>query len=79
MMCLKSSPKMLNVALKDYFNYWTSLLFGWQADDTIINSLVSVLTAEEQALGLEQPQGVGQRPRPLNLDCYPHGTSLQFG
>ncbi|XP_046660660.1 3'-5' RNA helicase YTHDC2-like [Homalodisca vitripennis] len=59
---------------------WHTLLFKrlknsskpWTpGDEAIVNTLVSVLSAEEQALGLEQPQGVGQRPRPLNIDCYP--------
>lgn len=41
---------------------WTS------ADDAIVKTIVSVLTTEEQALNLTQPPGVGQRPRPCNID-----------
>lgn len=51
----------------------TTITFYLQADDTVIKTLVSVLSSEEQALGLEQPQGVGQRPRALDLKCYPNG------
>uniref|UniRef100_A0A1B6M6V0 RNA helicase n=1 Tax=Graphocephala atropunctata TaxID=36148 RepID=A0A1B6M6V0_9HEMI len=51
--------------LKNSSKPWTS------SDEAIVNTLVSVLSSEELALGLEQPQGVGQRPRPLNIDCFP--------
>ena len=40
-------------------------------DEHVVKTLVSVLTAEEQACGLKQPQGIGQRPRPLIVDYYP--------
>lgn len=33
-----------------------------------MKTVVSVLSAEEQALNLTQPQGVGQRPRPCNVE-----------
>uniref|UniRef100_A0A8C5F3G2 RNA helicase n=1 Tax=Gadus morhua TaxID=8049 RepID=A0A8C5F3G2_GADMO len=36
-----------------------------QQDEATICALVSVLTAEEQALGLPQPTGIGQRPWPM--------------
>ncbi|XP_040915601.1 3'-5' RNA helicase YTHDC2 isoform X2 [Toxotes jaculatrix] len=34
-------------------------------DEAIIHTLVSVLVAEEQGAGLQQPSGIGQRPRPM--------------
>lgn len=40
-------------------------------DEKVINTLVTVLTNEEQACGLQQPSGIGQRPRPLIVDYYP--------
>ncbi|XP_077256086.1 3'-5' RNA helicase YTHDC2 [Temnothorax americanus] len=40
-------------------------------DEKVINALVTVITNEEQACGLQQPAGIGQRPRPLIVDYYP--------
>ncbi|MEQ2178151.1 hypothetical protein GOODEAATRI_010983 [Goodea atripinnis] len=37
-----------------------------QQDETVIQTLVSVLGAEEQEAGLQQPTGIGQRPRPMS-------------
>ncbi|XP_029921977.1 3'-5' RNA helicase YTHDC2 isoform X2 [Myripristis murdjan] len=34
-----------------------------QQDEAIVHTLVSVLAAEEKAAGLQQPAGIGQRPR----------------
>ncbi|KZC13983.1 putative ATP-dependent RNA helicase YTHDC2 [Dufourea novaeangliae] len=42
-----------------------------QLDEKVVSTLVSVLTNEEQACGLQQPSGIGQRPRPLIVDYYP--------
>ncbi|XP_026195327.1 3'-5' RNA helicase YTHDC2 isoform X3 [Anabas testudineus] len=39
-----------------------------QQDEAIIRTLVSVLAAEEQQAGLQQPTGIGQRPRPMSSD-----------
>uniref|UniRef100_A0AAX7T729 RNA helicase n=1 Tax=Astatotilapia calliptera TaxID=8154 RepID=A0AAX7T729_ASTCA len=39
-----------------------------QQDEAVIQTLVSVLGAEEQAAGLQQPTGIGQRPRPMPLE-----------
>ncbi|CAH8834358.1 unnamed protein product [Trichobilharzia szidati] len=36
-----------------------------QQDEAVLNCLTNVLMAEEQALGLRQPSGVGARPRPM--------------
>ena len=42
-----------------------------QLDEKVVNTLVNVITNEEQACGLQQPSGIGQRPRPLIVDYYP--------
>ncbi|KAM9306788.1 3'-5' RNA helicase YTHDC2 isoform 2-T2 [Pholidichthys leucotaenia] len=36
-----------------------------QQDDAVIQALVSMLGAEDQAAGLQQPAGIGQRPKPM--------------
>ncbi|XP_066993237.2 3'-5' RNA helicase YTHDC2 [Anabrus simplex] len=45
-----------------------------QVDEAVVKTVVSVLTAEEQSLGLQQPSGIGQRPRPVTVDYYPAGS-----
>ncbi|XDV21536.1 hypothetical protein PO909_026624 [Leuciscus waleckii] len=45
-----------------------------QLDEATIRTLVSVLSAEEQVSGLQQPTGIGQRPRPMNSDEAPQTT-----
>uniref|UniRef100_A0AAX7USV5 RNA helicase n=1 Tax=Astatotilapia calliptera TaxID=8154 RepID=A0AAX7USV5_ASTCA len=47
-----------------------------QQDEAVIQTLVSVLGAEEQAAGLQQPTGIGQRPRPMPLE---EGTRTSSG
>ncbi|GBP79903.1 Probable ATP-dependent RNA helicase YTHDC2 [Eumeta japonica] len=37
-------------------------------DEQILNAVVHVLGAEERNVGLSQPSGIGQRPKPLTLD-----------
>ncbi|KAF5404452.1 hypothetical protein PHET_02273 [Paragonimus heterotremus] len=51
-------------------------------DEAVLSALVTVLTSEEQILGLRQPSGVGARPRPMaaelcnQVDCsFPASTS----
>lgn len=39
-----------------------------QLDEATIQAVVSVLSAEEQEAGLQQPTGIGQRPKPINPD-----------
>eukprot|EP00066_Takifugu_rubripes_P013439 XP_011602705.1 PREDICTED: probable ATP-dependent RNA helicase YTHDC2 [Takifugu rubripes] len=39
-----------------------------QQDEAIIHAVVSVLAAEEHAAGLQQPTGIGQRPRPMAME-----------
>ncbi|XP_074546808.1 3'-5' RNA helicase YTHDC2 [Halichoeres trimaculatus] len=45
-----------------------------QQDEAIIAALVSVLSAEEQGAGLQQPTGIGQRPRPMSSEDGPQST-----
>ncbi|NXA16827.1 YTDC2 helicase, partial [Sapayoa aenigma] len=42
-----------------------------QADEATVRAIVAVLTAEEQSAGLQQPSGVGQRPRPVAPEELP--------
>ncbi|XP_076053319.1 3'-5' RNA helicase YTHDC2-like isoform X3 [Oratosquilla oratoria] len=44
-----------------------------QADEDVVRTVAAVLGQEEQALGLVQPSGVGQRPRPIYLHSHQHG------
>lgn len=37
-----------------------------QLDETTIQAVVSVLSSEEQVSGLQQPTGIGQRPKPMS-------------
>ncbi|KAI5615726.1 putative ATP-dependent RNA helicase YTHDC2 isoform X1 [Silurus asotus] len=39
-----------------------------QLDEVTIRAVVSVLSAEEQEAGLQQPTGIGQRPKPISPD-----------
>ncbi|XP_051750907.1 3'-5' RNA helicase YTHDC2-like [Ctenopharyngodon idella] len=48
-----------------------------QLDEATIRTLVSVLSAEEQVTGLQQPTGIGQRPRPMNSDEAPQTASCK--
>ena len=36
-----------------------------QDDEKLVKTLVSILTEEEQNIGLSQPLGIGQRPKHL--------------
>ncbi|XP_074473095.1 3'-5' RNA helicase YTHDC2 isoform X3 [Sebastes fasciatus] len=45
-----------------------------QQDEAIIRTLVSVLAAEEQEVGLQQPTGIGQRPRPMSSEDGPQAS-----
>ncbi|KAL2100516.1 hypothetical protein ACEWY4_004910 [Coilia grayii] len=42
-----------------------------QLDEATLRALVGALGAEEQAAGLQQPTGIGQRPRPMASDDTP--------
>uniref|UniRef100_A0A3P8YHJ1 RNA helicase n=1 Tax=Esox lucius TaxID=8010 RepID=A0A3P8YHJ1_ESOLU len=46
-----------------------------QLDEATIRALVSVLSAEDLAVGMQQPTGIGQRPRPMSSEEPPHTSS----
>ncbi|TRY87943.1 hypothetical protein DNTS_005233 [Danionella cerebrum] len=46
-----------------------------QLDEACIRALVSVLSVEEQSAGLQQPTGIGQRPRPINPEEHAHAPA----
>ncbi|KAJ8287216.1 hypothetical protein GJAV_G00048990 [Gymnothorax javanicus] len=43
-----------------------------QVDEATVRTLVTVLSAEEQEAGLQQPTGIGQRPRLMSSVDSPH-------
>lgn len=45
-----------------------------QQDEAVIQTLVSVLGVEEQEAGLQQPTGIGQRPRPMTSEDRPRSS-----
>ncbi|XP_012707270.2 3'-5' RNA helicase YTHDC2 isoform X1 [Fundulus heteroclitus] len=45
-----------------------------QQDEAVIQTLVSVLGAEDQEAGLQQPTGIGQRPRPMASEDGPRSS-----
>uniref|UniRef100_A0A8C9ZMW2 RNA helicase n=1 Tax=Sander lucioperca TaxID=283035 RepID=A0A8C9ZMW2_SANLU len=45
-----------------------------QQDEAIIRTLVSVCLTEEQGAGLQQPTGIGQRPRPMTSEDGPQAS-----
>ncbi|XP_060076466.1 3'-5' RNA helicase YTHDC2-like [Ylistrum balloti] len=61
---------------------WNSLLLRrmkspsktWsQLDESVVRTIVNVLTNEEQTMGLQQPAGIGQRPRPMTAESIMSG------
>lgn len=46
-----------------------------QLDEATILAVVSVLGAEEQAANLQQPTGIGQRPKPISPDEPQHQSN----
>lgn len=42
-----------------------------QADEAVIRAICGVLLAEDIALNLQQPTGIGQRPRPVDHFSLP--------
>lgn len=55
-----------------------SLQLYVQVDEAVVRTIINVLTAEEQTVGLQQPSGIGQRPRQVAIDCYPSGKFLNL-
>ena len=52
-----------------------------QVDNSVVETLVNILSAEEQNLGLMQPAGIGQRPKQLgateNTMCSSPGPHME--
>ncbi|XP_039614869.1 3'-5' RNA helicase YTHDC2 [Polypterus senegalus] len=46
-----------------------------QVDEATMRALVSALTTEEHVTGLQQPTGIGQRPRPMSSEEPPQLSS----
>ncbi|KAI1239670.1 hypothetical protein IHE44_0011094 [Lamprotornis superbus] len=42
-----------------------------RVDETTVKAITAVLSAEEQSAGLQQPSGIGQRPRPVTCEVLP--------
>ncbi|VDM16719.1 unnamed protein product [Hydatigera taeniaeformis] len=70
--------------ISDLRQKWNSLLLrrlrnpgkpSQQQDEALLSTIVAVLSAEEQVLGLRQPTGVGARPRPMATElCNQNDT-----
>ena len=48
-------------------------------DEQLLRAIVTGLTNEEQAFGLQQPAGVGQRPKPMNASVVNLEDGSQTG
>ncbi|KAM9330935.1 3'-5' RNA helicase YTHDC2 [Gastrophryne carolinensis] len=46
-----------------------------QTDEATIRTVISVLSTEEMSVGLQQPTGIGQRPRPISSEDLPVSSS----
>ncbi|KAM9693599.1 3'-5' RNA helicase YTHDC2 isoform 3-T5 [Trichechus inunguis] len=46
-----------------------------QVDEATIRAVIAVLSTEEQSAGLQQPSGIGQRPRPMSSEELPLASS----
>ncbi|KAI5141604.1 3'-5' Rna Helicase Ythdc2, partial [Manis pentadactyla] len=46
-----------------------------QVDEAVIRAIIAVLSTEEQSAGLQQPSGIGQRPRPMSSEELPLTSS----
>ncbi|CAH1795870.1 unnamed protein product [Owenia fusiformis] len=45
-----------------------------QPDENVVRAVINCLTNEEQGLGLQQPAGIGQRPRPMSEAIMSSGS-----
>ncbi|XP_027526656.1 3'-5' RNA helicase YTHDC2 isoform X1 [Neopelma chrysocephalum] len=84
---LRLDPEAANLLLQ-LRQKWHSLFLrhmrapskSWsQADEATIRTIVAVLTAEEQSAGLQQPSGIGQRPRPVASEELPLASTRRSG
>ncbi|GAB0205463.1 3'-5' RNA helicase YTHDC2 [Grus japonensis] len=46
-----------------------------QVDETTVRAIIAVLSTEEQSAGLQQPSGIGQRPRPMASEELPSAST----
>lgn len=46
-----------------------------QVDEITVRAIVTVLSTEEQSAGLQQPSGIGQRPRPMTCGELPFAST----
>nr|KAF6367351.1 YTH domain containing 2 [Pipistrellus kuhlii] len=46
-----------------------------QVDEATIRAIIAALSTEEQSAGLQQPSGIGQRPRPMSSEELPLASS----
>ncbi|CAH2275039.1 probable ATP-dependent RNA helicase YTHDC2 isoform X2 [Pelobates cultripes] len=46
-----------------------------QVDEATLRAVIAVITTEEQSAGLQQPSGIGQRPRPVPHEELPFASS----
>ncbi|XP_068034681.1 3'-5' RNA helicase YTHDC2-like [Anomalospiza imberbis] len=76
---LKLDPEAAGMLLQ-FRQKWHSLFLRrmrapakpWsQADETTLRAITAALSAEEQSAGLQQPSGIGQRPRPVTCEELP--------
>ncbi|XP_039946668.1 3'-5' RNA helicase YTHDC2-like isoform X2 [Hirundo rustica] len=76
---LKLDPEAA-VMLLQFRQKWHSLFLRrmrapskpWsQVDEATVRAITAVLSAEEQSAGLQQPSGIGQRPRPVTCEELP--------
>ncbi|KAM6391605.1 3'-5' RNA helicase YTHDC2 [Rhynochetos jubatus] len=42
-----------------------------EVDEATVRTIIHVLSSEEQSAGLQQPSGIGQRPRPMTSEEHP--------
>jgi hypothetical protein len=50
-----------------------------QMDEAVVTAVVSVLTVEEQAMGVQQPFRIGICPHPKPIDSYFPGKFIHLG
>nr|XP_041567359.1 LOW QUALITY PROTEIN: 3'-5' RNA helicase YTHDC2 [Taeniopygia guttata] len=76
---LKLDPEAAGMLLQ-FRQKWHSLFLRrmrapsklWsEVDETTVRAITAVLSAEEQSAGLQQPSGIGQRPRPVTCEELP--------
>ncbi len=54
---------------KIMYGYSTISTAIFQVDNQVVDMLVSILSTEEHNMGLTQPVGIGQRPKPISTEA----------